>query len=59
MTSVQFNVQNYTGSGLRLSAIGPLSCWFYSQKYKGLLFTVKICCQISVPFFQTAISTGV
>ena len=32
--------------------MGHDSCWFASEKYQGLLFTVKIPCQISVPFFQ-------
>ena len=54
MPGAHFSVQNYLGSRLELSAVwaGHKLCWLASQKYQGLLFTIKIPCQISVPFFQ-------
>ena len=47
-----FFVQNFIGSRLRLSAALPVSLADLLNRNIGLLFTVKIYCQIYVPFFQ-------
>ena len=51
MSGAHFSVQNYIGSRLKSRAV-----WAITHadllKYQGLLFTVKIHCQIYVPFFQ-------
>ena len=51
MSGAHFSVQTYIGSRLKLRAV-----WAITHadllKYQGLLFTVKMYCQIYVPFFQ-------
>ena len=50
--AANFSVQNFIGSRLKLSAAWAVSFADLHHRNIGLLFTIKILCQIPVPFFQ-------
>ena len=52
MPGTKFSVENLIGSRLKLSAAWAISLADFLRRNMGLLFTVKIHCQISMPIFQ-------
>ena len=52
MSGETFHVQNFIGSRFKLSAAWTISLADLLYRNRGLLFKVKIHCQISAPFFQ-------